>query len=434
MADRLERFDDIFTEILIGLAGALLIAIGFAPQLLNLPAYQHVIQMAHGEETFVIPLEEWPEPIHCPVCKATLLSASGKRGSGLLTSEQQQVQARQEAIFRRDLVCLKDNWKLDKKFLDNQVSTWTVCPFCTREYDDRHDRFEVKGIDRRDASFAAWFDLRQYEIILLWFFMCAFCVKVVHEQSVMRHHMGLTTFEMGLASNVFLFLSRVVLLAMLYLVIIGVYIRSYGKLGSGSNSSDQLFAILLVVSYIVPDWVLYSYLVKAQPEVKAQPKYAIHRWLKTRVVWRWIALDLLNAVITVILFVGVADNRWGILVAFCVLALVAIWIGLGHSSYKNNKSKNAFNAIGAWWIDGWASNRVGMIMLIGSFTLFGGVYIAANLFKWAPAYTTEPHYAAVTVLGVNLLDWFFNARFFFDEVPTLGSANGIVVNSQRSNP
>lgn len=417
MADRLERFDDVFTEILIGLAGALLIAIGFAPQLLNLPAYQHVVTMAYGNETILIPLEEWPEPIHCPVCKATLLSASSKRANGLLTSEQQLAQAREEAFFKHGLVCLKDEWKLDKKFLNEQVSTWTVCPFCTREH-DRRDHMEVKEISRRDASFAAWFDLRQYSILILWFFMCAFCVKVVHEQSVMRHHLRSISFEMGLGSNVFLFLSRVVLLAMLYLVIIGVYIKGYGKLGLGGNSSDQLFAILLVVSYIVPDWVMYSYLVKAQPEVRAQRKYAIHRWLKTKVVWRWIALDLLNAAITVILFVGVADNRWGIFVTFVGLVLVACWIGWGQHCYRNNKPQTAVNAIGAWWIDGWAGNQRGMIMLIVSFTLFGGVYIAANLFEWAPAYITEPHYAAVTVLGVNLLDWLFNARFFFDEVPT----------------
>ena len=452
ITDRLERFDDVFTEILIGLAAALLIAIGFAPQLLSTPEYKWIVQMQQGDKRFDIALDEWPEPITCPICQE-----SRKQGITQIDREEPQKQKQgqkktkevtqpvvtqpvvtqpelhQQAISKHDLVCLKDGWQVDVNYLNSQASKWVSSPKSGKKLDPNNpdDIVKVVGLQRGETSFSSWWDSGQSAIIILWLFMGAFCVKLVHEQSVLRYHLSEDKLQLNKRSNVLLFLSRVFLLSMLYLVIIGVYINGYGRLVD-YFWSPKLFALLLITSYIVPDWILYCYFVKHLKELAEKKNTTltqqqreelegvekVEEWLKSKVIWRWVALDIVNCVITAILFAGADNKNYGVVLALVSVIAISVWVFFGNQAYGTGENPTMLNSIGEWYKDSnIPENKKGFRSVVVCIALIFVGFIIANTFKWDLLKYDNSHNAAIVVLGANLLDWIFNDRFFFDKAP-----------------
>jgi hypothetical protein len=427
MPDRLEHFDDTFTEILIGLAIALLIAIGFAPKLVSVPAYQWLARLQYGDDKnnqYVIAMEDWPDPIVCPECKKlvqepnvtndekpALATKKGKKnlpGTQDPPFELKQRESRQQAIFKENLFCMKDGWQVNKEYLSEQTGKWLTWPKNGKKV-EANQKIKVVDLMYKEAGFFGWWKTQDTGIILLWLALGLFCVKLMHERSARRYLLQSSTVEIKGWSLFILWSSRIVLLSMLYLVIISVYINGYGRLGESNVLSSIVFAGLLISSFVVPDLFLYSCF------VRSASNDANDQLFTNEVVWKWVALDIVNVVLAMILITGAFSPGIAVLVAISCLIVLGAWALLGHWRYDKG-DRNVFSVIGAWIKNrDTKRKKITQIVVLVCIVLLVMLFSMAKEFNWYILTQDNLHNAAMLVLAVNLSDWIWNKGFFFGD-------------------
>lgn len=180
METRLRLFDDVFLEILLGLALALLIAIGFAPSLVNL---------AEGCAT---------QPPKAAGNK-NAMTCQCQAGSPMQSSQK----GREGAIHSHVTCECQDD-------VPKQEGTSQQQDGCT-------------------VGVVNWWRNNQPADLTTWLFLCLFCFKLVHESSCMRYHtQNLVTIPHIQDSpsflNVLLFISKMALPGALYVLVILIYV------------------------------------------------------------------------------------------------------------------------------------------------------------------------------------------------------------------
>ena len=433
--DRLDRFDDVFTEILIGLALAILIAIGFAPVLVNLRDHDWQAWVKHDGKAHLIELADWPGQLTCAKDK--------------------------HPFFEPTLRCPVDGSVINNEDLAKLVKGWKHCVVCGSQVpaevnmagkkELQQGGFEV-SIEKHVSSLPSWLEesrrapdwkerWRFYSIIALWVSMCLFCIKLIHEQSAMRYHLSkddLVLPEDGISSNFLLFLSRVFLLAFLYLFVIQVYVRGWGEVG---NSNNRWLMLVLFAAYILPDLILYRRLLDLRGSRRSSR--TLGGWLRDDVVWRWLLIDLLNLFAGIVMFFSSFEviptpipTLFTVAVAIAaIIALVIlasrIWMSGGTAApagLGTGGVEERWGVVSHWvkrWVgetfSEWANTgnlkrkrpTVWVLFLIVAVLLaYTGALLFAT-FQKTPSVGVQEF--ALFMVICNLLDWWPNREFFFGQ-------------------
>lgn len=228
---RLDAFDLLFTDWMLGFSVLLLVAIKFAPGIVGQQLIPRSIVMP---KTFLIRQHEgnsvgevnaWEEREYCPL----------------------------------------DNSRLDASH---------TCPVCGVTY---------------PAQLVTTFSQN-----LLYILLILFVVKYLHERSVLRFRLyederlfkfqeKAHRFDLGTLHersnrspwHFLTFVSRVLFLGFFYLFVITIYIHNHGTFGGGSN---YFYGFLLVFGYVIPDAGLFS-------STKGQAFVEAKSWLRQRAPW-----------------------------------------------------------------------------------------------------------------------------------------------------
>lgn len=427
--DRLSCFEDVFTEMMIGFALAFLIAIGVAPQLVNLPVREWKIEIisenpkaACGTET-----KTFFPPILCPNDGQNIdkdMKVCPYHGTSL-----KEVKARIRKIINKsvengkikingDLKNIKVT-EVSKDFivwLKSSIKKVYSATF-TEDFSINHCFVGLKSLIFAE-DFLRW---------ILYIFIILFCVKILHEQSVTRYHLqDITLDDKASFPNFLIFVCRLVLLTSLYVMIIWVYVNEHGVFGH-DKIINSVFVLLLFSAYVIPDWVLYrqlSDMLKAN-QYRANQKI---KDMKETYVWKWMALNVANllaSIPAIIIIIGV-EAKWISMIG--TVLIIGVWVKLtllpsSSSKSKNNNQYNQSNnanqnkfyrwtieIVKVWVNDIKIQKRRTIISLPICTILF---YIISSC--WITFGKEESTYLIIPIffLGINIFDWLFNWGFFF---------------------
>jgi len=93
----------------------------------------------------------------------------------------------------------------------------------------------------------------------IFLFLALWIVKYLHEGSVMKFHNSHRNNNLSLnkVGNIFMFISKALFLIFLYILIIEVYLKNSGKF-TGTNSTEIVsLALFVFFGYILPDFILF---------------------------------------------------------------------------------------------------------------------------------------------------------------------------------
>jgi hypothetical protein len=341
MRSRLELFDDVFLEILLGLALALLIAVAFAPRLVSLCA---------GVST------QFTEVRH---------DVTGQPPSD--SPQQTAVSAEPE---------------------------------------------------RCKPGFAFWFEEGLWDVCALWIFMCFFCLKLIHEPSVMRYHTREFKADHikdpGVLGNVLLFFTKILLLGALYLFIIFTYIDGSGKVSDAKVAWSFFFLVL--TSYFFPNLIRHLQLHRAMFQSTEDNLSGLRDWL-SQVVAVWLALDLVNGIaLSVVLTLPIwpTASWWAALgLSLCsVLVIVEL--------FSSHPRVITWIRVQPWLEHLQKTPRWVRIALCPAIIVLPVMYVVFRPDHWELSKIQQygiVHYGILYLLFVNLVDWILNGRFFFGKPP-----------------
>ncbi|MCI0654627.1 MAG: hypothetical protein L0Y39_09140 [Methylococcaceae bacterium] len=332
MTNRLQLFDDVFLEILLGLALALLVVVAFAPRIVGL----------------------------CDGGRADFTEIAPTTVTGRDFTEPSQIQA------------------------------------------------YPPQIEKCKPGFFSWINNRHWNTLILWVLLCFFCIKLVHESSVMRYHRKpLEEYftDPGMGGNFILFCAKIALLASLYLFIIFKYVEGSSKVSDTAVAIS--FFVLVLSSYFFPNLTLYDQLRSA---IITPPDPSLHRrqqWL-AQVAAVWLSLDLVNIIfLWAILTQPYLPLFFSKGVSFVFIALFGVVV----------VELFAPTPVVTWHrLRPWLQDIRGSS---GGFRFWLCMAIIAP-----PAYVTfgldlsdvQP-YGIVYLISVNLFDWYLNRHFFFGSPP-----------------